>query len=98
MFLHHVRETAQKLIKWFNWHITGFNQSSKYGLCRILSDNFHIGICRNTTTYSVQILEKLEGNGRTVRNTLEAFIISRRRQFEKNMDAEAEDYISLWLK
>lgn len=34
-------------------------------------------------SYSVQILEKLDGNGRTARNALDASIISRKKQRDK---------------
>ena len=55
--LQHAGETAQKL----HWHKTGFDQPDKSGFYRILSDHFHKGVCCNVS-YSVQILEKLEGN------------------------------------
>lgn len=47
---------------------TGYNVLSKYRFCCILSDHFHKGICRNAI-YKFQILEKLEGNGRTMEKT-----------------------------
>ena len=52
-FTQYVGETVQKLDKRFNWHRTGFNQSSKCVFCRILLDHFHKGVCRNST-YSVR--------------------------------------------
>ena len=54
--LQHVRETAQKLSKMLNWHRTSFNQPSKYGFSRILSDRFQRGVFKNATCH---ILENL---------------------------------------
>ena len=48
----------------------------------MLSDPFQKDIYRNNT-YSVQILEKLEGNGGTARNALGASIKSTRKQCKK---------------
>ena len=71
--LQSVAKTVEKLEKRFNWHRTGFNKPVQYGFCCILSDHFHKGVCCNAC-YSVQILDKLEGNGKTARNTFDASI------------------------
>ena len=76
--LPYVAGTCQKVNKKFNWQRTGFNQPDKYVFCRILSNNFHKGVCCNAS-YSVQVQEKLEGNGRIDRNTLNASITSERK-------------------
>ena len=62
-----------------------------YSTSLMLSDHFLKGICRNAT-YS------LEGNGRIARNALDASTRSIRKQCEENLHAEAEKFISKWLK
>ena len=79
--LQYVGETVQILNRRYNWHRTGFNQPGKCGF-RTLSDHFDKGICCNTSS-SVQTLKKLEGNGRTARNALDASITSISKQSEK---------------
>ena len=61
--LQYVGETVQKLNERFNFHKTGFRHPQKHGHCRILSEHFTIGKCKGAK-YSVQILEKLETDGR----------------------------------
>ena len=80
--LQYVGETVQKLNERLNWHKSGFRNPKKYGYCRILSDHFHKGVCRNAS-FTVQILEKLEGNGRTKRNAMDASITAIRKRKEK---------------
>ena len=72
-------EKLQKLNKRFICHRTGFNQPGKYGFCRILSDHFHKGVYCNAS-YSVQMLEKFDGNGRKARNNFNASITPGSRQ------------------
>lgn len=80
-FLQYVGETCQRLNERFNWHRSGFKHPEKYGFCHILSDHFHKGVCKDAS-YSVQILEKLEGNGRTERNALDPSVTSLRKKRE----------------
>ena len=70
-FLQYVGETALKLNERFNIHKTGFRHPHKHGHCRILSEHFTLGKCKGAK-YTVQIIEKLEGNGRTKRGGLDA--------------------------
>ena len=62
-------ETVQKLNERFGWHSSCLLHPSKYSFCRRLTEHFTEGICKNAD-YSVQIIEKLEGNGRTERGLL----------------------------
>ena len=62
-----VGETVQELNKKLNCHGTGFEQPVKYGFSRIFVDHFHKAFCCNAS-YSVEILKKLEENGRISRN------------------------------
>ena len=80
--LQYVEKTVQKLNKRFNWQRTGFHQPGKYGFCHIVSDYFHKGIYCNAS-YSAQLLEKLEGHGRTTNYALDISITSRRKQRER---------------
>ena len=72
-------EKQCRSIKGFGWHGTSFNQPNKYEFCCSLSDYLHKDIFRNATN-SVQTLKKLERNGRTARNALNASITSGREQ------------------
>ena len=80
-FLQYVGETAQQLNARFNGHRTGIKHPKKHGFCRILSEHFNKGCCKNAS-YQVQILEKLEGNGRTARGALDASQTSKRKARE----------------
>ena len=54
----------------------------KYGTCKILSNHFNVGICKDSD-YKVQIIEKLEGTGRTEDdNAIDPKITSIRRKRE----------------
>lgn len=77
----YVGETVQKLNKRFNQHRKGIKSPEKYGTCRILSNHFNEGLCKGES-YTVQILEKLEGEGRTARGALDASITSKRKERE----------------
>ena len=76
-------EKRFRSIKRFGWHETSFNQPNKYEFCCSLSDYLHKDIFRNAAN-SVQTLKKLERNGRTARNALNASITSGREQCEKS--------------
>ena len=80
-FLQYVGETAQSLNARFNGHRTGIKNPEKHGFCRILAEHFNHGNCKGAS-YKVQILEKLEGNGRTARGALDASQTSRRKARE----------------
>ena len=81
-WLQYVGETVQKINERLNWHKSGFRNPKKYGYCRVLSEHFHKGLCKNAS-YIVQILEKIEGNGRTPRGAMDASITSLRKQIER---------------
>ena len=80
--LQYVGETVQKLNERFAGHTIGLNKPDKYGFCKILSNHFNVGCCKNSQ-YHVQILEKLEGNGRTERGALDASKTQERKAKEK---------------
>ena len=61
--LQYVGETAQKLRERFNHHNSCIKHPEKDNNCRILSDHFSKGVCKNAV-YSVNIIEKLQGSGR----------------------------------
>ena len=42
----------------------------KYGTCKILSNHFNTGVCKDST-YKVHIIEKLHGNGRAKRRAVD---------------------------
>ena len=68
--LQYVGETCQKLNKRFNWHNSGFKYPNKYGFCKILNNHFNNGLCKDSQ-YSVKILEKLSGSGRTENDSMD---------------------------
>ena len=68
--LQYVGETSQKLNERFSGHRSGIRNPQKYGTCKILSQHFNKGLCKDST-YNVQILEKLEASGRTSRNAVD---------------------------
>ena len=80
-YLQYVGETAQKLNERINFHKTGFRHPTKHGHCKILSDHFNVGMCKGAS-YKVQIIEKLEGDGRTERGALDPSLTQIRKQKE----------------
>ena len=68
--LHYVGETSQNLNKRFNWHNSWFRNSTSYSFCKILNTHFSKGYCKGSS-YTVNIIEKFEGTGRTERNTMD---------------------------
>ena len=64
--LHYVGETSQNLKKRFNWHNSCFRNPTAYSLCKILNTHFSKGYCKDSS-YTDNIIEKLEGTGRTER-------------------------------
>ena len=80
--LKYVGETVQKLNERFAFHNTCILYPNKYGFCRILSSHFNKGPCKNAE-YSVQIIEKMEGSGRTERGAINIKASSERKEREK---------------
>ena len=70
-YLQYVGETVQQLNERVNFHMSGLRHPKKHGHCRILTEHFTTGKCKGAK-YKVQIIEKLEGNGRTERGGLDA--------------------------
>ena len=68
--LQYVREASQNLNKIFNWHNSCFRNPTAYSFCKILNTHFSKGYCKGSL-YTVNIIEKLEGTGRTDRNTVD---------------------------
>ena len=69
-----------------------FKHPENNNTCRILSEHFSKGLCKNAL-YSVHIIEKLRGSGR------DATCSNIHTQEKGNrMDAEAENSISIWFK
>jgi len=79
--LQYVGETVQTLSTRFSGHRSGIKDPKKYGTCRILTDHFNSGLCRNSD-YTVQILEKIDGSGRTNRKAIDVSVSSYRKQRE----------------
>ena len=79
--LQYVGETAQKLRERFNHHTSCFRHPEKDNTCRILSDHFNQGLCKNST-YTVHIIEKIRGSGRRDDGTVDSALTSVRRKKE----------------
>lgn len=79
--LQYVGETGLKINERFNLHRSGFRYAANYGYCKRLSNHFSEGFCKNAN-YHVQIIEKLEGNGRTGRKALDSQVTSLRKARE----------------
>ena len=63
--LQHVGELSQNLNKRFNWYNSCFRNPTAYSFCKILNTSFSKGYCKDSS-YTVNIIEKLEGTGRTM--------------------------------
>ena len=79
--LQYVGETAQKLRERRNHHDSCFSHPEKDNNCRILSDHFSKGLCKNAT-YSVHIIEKLVGSGRDEEGEVDPSLTTIRRKKE----------------
>ena len=77
--LQYVGETVMKINDRFRKH-RGSMESDKPG-CHILSAHFRKGLCKDSD-YTVQIVEKLEGNGRTSRGIIDASQTAKRKEKE----------------
>ena len=79
--LQYVGETVQKINERFGWHNTCLLYPDKYGYCRRLCEHFNEGSCKGAD-YWVQIVEKLEGNGRTERGSIDPSKTTERKKKE----------------
>jgi len=79
--LQYVGETVMQLNFRFKGHRKGIKIPEKYGGCKILTTHFNEGICKGAT-YTVQIVEKLEGDSRTERRALDASCTAKRKSGE----------------
>ena len=80
--LQYVGETAQTLAERFGKYRYDLRFPEKSGgKCRIFVNHFTKGHCKGSG-YSVQIIEKLEGNGRTPRGAIDPSFTSKRRARE----------------
>ena len=95
--LQYVGETAQKIRERFRHHRGCMNHPEKDNTCRILSEHFSKGACKNAK-FSVHIIEKLRGSGRDDNGDVDPAITSTRRKKGNRMDAEAENSISIWFQ
>ena len=68
-FMQYVGETAQQLNIRFATHRASMSGKIKSNSCKWLAEHFSTGICKNAK-YSVQIIEKWQGNGRTSRGAI----------------------------
>ena len=64
--MHYVRKLTQQLNIRFTAHRASMSRKIKPNSCKLLAEHFPIRICKNAK-YSVQIIEKWQGNGRTSR-------------------------------
>lgn len=94
--LQYVGETGLKINERFNLHRSHFKYPTHYGYCKRLSNHFSEGLCKNAN-YSVQIIEKLEGNGRTGRTSLDPQVSSLRKTRD-SLDVKTSYSLSLWSK
>ena len=82
--LQYVGETSQNLNKRFNWHNSCFKKPTGYSFCKILNTPFSKGCCKDSS-YTVNIIEKLEGKGRTERNAMD-FAVKPLRKARENYE------------
>ena len=68
--MQYVGETAQQLNISFATHRASISVKIKSDSCKWLAEHVSTGICKNNK-YSVQIIEKWQGNGRTCRDAIE---------------------------
>lgn len=81
--LQYVGETAQSLKRRFAKHREGLKHPERDNTCRILSQHFNSPLCKNAS-YTINILEKLSGDGRNEKGILDSNITKMRRQKETN--------------
>ena len=68
--LQYVGEISQNLNKIFNWRNSCFRNPAAYSFCKVLNTHFTKGYCKDSS-YTVNIIVKLEGAGCTERNTMD---------------------------
>ena len=79
--LQYVGETCQLLRDRIYGHVTGFNNPGTDNHCRILTEHFSQGFCKGAT-FTVHIIEKLQGDGRTGDGKLDPNITRLRKKKE----------------
>ena len=79
--LQYVGETAQLLRERIRHHNSCINHPERDHTCRILSEHFSKGLCKNAT-FTVNIIEKLQGSGRDENGVIDSAITSIRRKKE----------------
>ena len=81
--LQYVGETAQLLRDRIRHHNSCMNHPEKDNTCKILSEHFSKGSCKNAT-FSVNIIEKPQGTGRDEDGVIDSAITAIRRKKETN--------------
>ena len=79
--LQYVVKTVQKLNERFNLHKTSFMHPPQHGNCKIFCEQFTKGIYKSAKD-RVQIIGKMEGNGRTKRVSMDHFFSQKRKAKE----------------
>ena len=79
--LQYVGETINKLNERFNKHDSAFSNNKTTAFCVILTNHFNSGKCKGAK-YTVNILEKLDGSGRTERRAMDPESTAYRKQRE----------------
>ena len=79
--LQYVGETAQLLRDHLRHHKSGMKHPEKDNTCRILSEHFSKGFCKNAT-FTVNIIDKLAGDGRDESKEIDPAITAIRRKRE----------------
>ena len=79
--LQYVGETSQNLNERLNWHNSCFRNPTAYLFCKILNTHFSKGYCKDSS-YTVNIIEKLEETGCSERNTMDFAVKPLRKAIE----------------
>ena len=79
--MQYVGETAQLLRDRIRHHNSCINHPEKDNTCKVLSEHFSKGFCKNAT-YTVNIIEKLQGTGRDEDGVIDSAITRDRRKIE----------------
>ena len=81
--MQYVGQTAQQLNIRFATHKASMSRKLKSNSCKWLAEHFSTGICKNAK-YSVQIIEKWQGSGRTSHGAIDLgeAILRRKRETE----------------
>ena len=81
--LQYVGETVQLLRERIRHHVSSINHPDHDHNCRILRDHFSKGLCKNAT-FTVNIIEKLPGNGRDNDGNMDPAVTRIRKRKETN--------------